>query len=430
MTTSKLAPGVATRLAAARALDNILKTRRSLDECFAASAEWNALAAPDRGFARAMVSAALRQAGRLDEGYRGLVSRPVGELSREVRVLLLLGTAQLWLLDTPAHAGVGETVAAAKAWPRSRIAAGLVNAVLRKAASDRSAFDAAPAAAIWPDWLQADFRRSLGENGLQALAKAQIEQPRLHLTCIDAETTARKLGGEVIAPGTVAVEMSRVDALEGYSEGRWWVQDVAAALAVRVLAPGPGERVFDLCAAPGGKTLQLAAAGSEVIAVDRSKARLERLRENLDRTGLADGVQVVAKDVLKWVPDAPADAILLDAPCSALGTLRRHPEGAWIKTAQEIEGYPAVQGAFLRAALAWLKPGGRLVYCVCTPRQPEGRDVIDRVLADGHVQRAPIAEDECPGFESALTPAGDLLTIPQKDRRCDAFFVSRLIKPL
>jgi len=175
--------------------------------------------------------------------------------------------------------------------------------------------------------------------------------------------------------------------------------------------------------------LQLAAAGSEVIAVDRSKARLERLRENLDRTGLADGVQVVAKDVLKWAPDDPADAILLDAPCSALGTLRRHPEGAWIKTAQEIEGYPAVQEAFLRSALEWLKPGGRLVYCVCTPRQQEGREVIERVLADGHAQRAPIAAKECPGFESALTPAGDLLTIPKEERRCDAFFVSRLSKP-
>lgn len=430
MSSAPLSPGVATRLAAAGVLDSILKTRRSLDECFATSSAFKDLAPSDQGFARAMVSAALRQAGRLDEGYDGFVSRPVDELSREVRVLLLLGTAQLWLLDTPPHAAVGETVAAAKAWPAARIASGLVNAVLRKAAGDRTAFDSAPASSIWPSWLKVEFRRSLGEADMESLAAAQIEQPLLHLTCRDTESTSKQLGGEILAPGTVAVEMSRVDALEGFAEGNWWVQDVAAALAARILAPQLGERVFDLCAAPGGKTLQLAEAGAQVTALDRSKTRLERLRENLARTQLGDRVEVVQSDVEAWSPKTPANAILLDAPCSALGTLRRHPEGAWIKTRKEIDGYPAVQSAFLRAAADMLGPGGRLVYCVCTPRLEEGEDVISAAISQGGLVRRPIAPEECMGFEDCITPVGDVLTVPRGSARHDAFFIARLEKAL
>lgn len=429
MSQPDLAPGVATRLAAAQILYSVFKTRRSLEECLAAQENFAGLEPSDQGFARAMMTEALRQGGRIEAGLGDFLSRPWSEIGLELRALLWIGGAQLWCLDTAAHAAVGETVAAAKAWPQARKASGLVNAVLRRGAEDRGPFDALPPDRIWPDWLREDFARSLGQVGLKALAEAQAERPLLHLTAVDPKATANALGGEEIVPGSVAVDMSRVDALEGYGEGGWWVQDAAAALAARVLAPKDTDLVFDLCAAPGGKTLQLAATGARIIAVDRSRARLTRLQENLERTRLGDSVTVVAADVERWTPPEKAEAILLDAPCSALGTLRRHPEGAWTKSSAEIAGYPAVQAAFLRAAATMLKPGGRLVYCVCTPRREEGLDVIKAVLANGGLVRDPIMPRECAGFEGCLTDTGDLLTIPFGDARHDAFFISRLRTP-
>lgn len=421
-----MGPGIATRLIAAKTLCDIIKTRRSLDECFAVSEDFAELERADQGFARAMVSAALREAGRLEAGFAPFLTRPVNELTREVRALLWLGAVQLWRLNTPPHAAVGETVSAAKAWGPARNASGLVNAVLRKVASDRSHFDMAPAETIWPDWLRTDFRQSIGENGCAALAHAQLTPPDLHLTCRDAEATAAALAGQVIAPGTVAVPMGRVDAMDGFAEGNWWVQDVAAALAARILAPEPGEHIIDLCAAPGGKTLQLAEAGAHVTAVDRSKARLKRLTENLARTGLAPRVDIVAADAEQYRPEAPADRALLDAPCSALGTLRRHPEGAWIKDPAQIAGYPAVQASFLRAAADMVKPGGTVVYCVCTPRREEGADIVDTVCVDGALERDPVTPGEAGDFARCLTPDGDLLTIPGPALAHDAFFVARL----
>jgi len=424
-----LAPGVATRLAAAQILHSVFKTKRSLDECFAVHEGVSELPLVDQGFARAMVTEALRQGGRLEAGFAGFVSRPLDQVGPDVRALLWLGTTQLWLLDTPPHAAVGETVAAAKAWHQTRKACGLVNAVLRRAADDRTAFDAAPPETVWPDWARLEFEPSIGAEDMRALAEAQMDRPRLHLTSTEPEQTAKALDGEIIAPGSVAVESGRVDTLEGFAEGTWWVQDAAAALAAWILAPREGELVFDLCAAPGGKTLQLAAAGARVVALDRSKKRLERLRENLARTGLVERVEVVQADVESWTPPERADAVLLDAPCSALGTLRRHPEGAWIKSQKEIQGYPAVQAAFLRVAAAMLKPGARLIYCVCTPRQEEGRDLVDAVCREGLLQRQPIEPEECGGFDGCITQQGDALTVPRGGARHDAFFISRLVSP-
>ncbi|MEM9738618.1 MAG: transcription antitermination factor NusB [Pseudomonadota bacterium] len=430
MNTPDLAPGIATRLAAAKILHSVFKTRRSLDDCFSTNGEYSGLPPVDQGFARAMVIEALRQGGRLDHGIGEFLDRPVTGIDPDVRALLWLGVTQLWSLGTPAHAAVGETVAAAKSWPQTRKASGLVNAVLRKATLSRETFDATPAEKTWPDWVHDEFLRSLGLDGARALAAAQIDQPQLHLTSLEPDVTAQTLDGAVIAPGSVAITSARVDTLPGFQEGRWWVQDAAAALAARILAPGEDECVLDLCAAPGGKTLQLAATGARVIALDRSKNRLERVRENLDRTGLADRVDVIHGDVETWTPPVLADAILLDAPCSALGTLRRHPEGAWIKSEREIQGYRAVQARFLDAAAAMLKPGGRLVYCVCTPRREEGLEVIESALGDEGLVRDPIRPPECNGFEGSVTAAGDVLTIPNGDKRHDAFFISRLRRRL
>ena len=190
---------------------------------------------------------------------------------------------------------------------------------------------------------------------------------------------------QVLSGISIKMPAGDVSALEGYEAGEWWVQDVAAALPVHLLGAHPGETVLDLCAAPGGKTMQLAATGAQVTALDRSAARLERVEENLARTKLDATVEIVTAKLEDWTPPALADRVLLDAPCSALGTLRRHPEGAWIKSSDDIARFPEVQARLIRAAAGMLTPGGTLVYCVCTPLSREGRDVV-KVAATAEIE--------------------------------------------
>lgn len=419
------------RLAAADLLTETLDNRRTLDEAMALSEPFSALSGADRGFARAMASAALRQLGRIDKGLAPFLKRPLETASPPGRALLRVGAAQSWLMETPAHAVVSETVAAAKQWPRGRSSSGFLNAVLRKAVNDRRAFDAAAVTAVWPDWLTVDLMTSLGVEAATALARLQASEPALDLTPRDpgaAEALAAKLGGQVVGAGSVRVETGDISQVDGYAAGEWWVQDAAAALPATLLNAAAGETVFDLCAAPGGKTMQLAATGAKVVALDRSKARLERVEENLQRTGLSDAVEIVAAKLEDWQPGEKADAVLLDAPCSALGTLRRHPEGAWIKSPDEIARFPDVQARLLEKAAALLKPGGRLVYCVCTPLSREGVEVVERVLEGSGLVRDPVRPDEAGGFSACLTAAGDVLTLPQDNFAHDAFYVARLTR--
>ncbi len=206
------------------------------------------------------------------------------------------------------------------------------------------------------------------------------------------------------------------------------MQDVSASLPGRLLALSPGQTVLDFCAAPGGKTMQLADTGAHVIAIDRSAKRLERVQENLDRTRLASRVTCLAMDAEKYIADRPIDAVLVDAPCSAFGTLRRHPEGAWIKHAEDIANYPKMQTRLLNAALAKVKPGGTVIYCVCSPLPSEGRHVIETALKSGNCRRDPVKPFEISGFEHALTQEGDVWTLPGGPFAHDIFFTARLIK--
>ncbi|HPE49332.1 MAG TPA: transcription antitermination factor NusB [Hyphomonas sp.] len=431
--------GAAVRRAAADLLVLTLEKRRTLDEAMAASEPFGALDGSDRGFARAIASAALRELGRIDLALQPLLTRPLQAVTPAVRALLRTGAVQLWRLGTPEHAAVSETVEAAKAWPEARSGGKFINAVLRRAAASPPDLDALPATAIWPAWLQAAFTDSLGPDGAEALARAQLAEPPLFLTArTDPAAVAAMTGGTLMPSGSVRVGSGQVEALPGYETGDWWVQDEAAALPVRLLAgspsptagspsqsPGsPPVTAIDLCAAPGGKTLQLAAAGLAVTALDRSKPRLKRLEENLARTGLS--AKIIAADAETWRPAAPTDLVLLDAPCSALGTLRRHPEGAWTRRAEDIARFPDVQSRLLEAAHAMVRSGGTLVYCVCTPLRAEGADVVDGAVAAGLYRRLPIRPDEVPGFEGCLTPAGDVLSLPQDAAEHDAFFISRL----
>lgn len=430
--------GAHSRLAAAEVLMNVLEERRTLDEALALTRSFGRLTGPDRGFARAMASAALRQLGQIEIGLQPFLNRPLDTATPPSRAFLLIGAAQLWLMDTAPHAAVGETVAGAKLWPRAQKAAGFLNAVLRKAAADRTAFDEAPILNVWPDWLQMTAVADLGQPRAEALALAQMSEPNLHLSSkpgtidqIEAAFASEEIETERLPSGSLMVPSGAVDAFPLYEDGVWWVQDTAAALPAKLLGGGADKTLVDLCAAPGGKTMQLAATGARVFAVDRSAKRLERVADNLDRTNLAEKTFLEAENGEKWRPQklgTRIDGVLVDAPCSALGTLRRHPEGPWIKKADDVARYPGVQKRLLQAAIEMVETGGEIVYCVCSPFSAEGIDVVSDVLRQGSCVRKPATPQEVAGFENCLTADGDLLTLPSEDMAHDAFFISRLVK--
>lgn len=423
--------GASARLAAADILVRCLDEYRTLDDALANSPFFKQLVGPDRGFARAIASAVLRQLGRLDAGLAPFLDRPINTATPPARALLRVGAAQSWLLDTAEHAVVSETVAAAKSWPRAGRSAGFLNAVLRKVVADRSAFDAAPASNVWPDWLWTKVKDDLGEPAASSLLQAQLSPPDIHLSLRDPSRLseyAETLGARIVAGHSLAVEASDVTRLSGYEAGDWWVQDIAATLPARLLGAIRGDHVLDLCAAPGGKTLQLASLGTKVTALDRSRTRLARLRQNLKRVPVKKSVTIIEADLATWESPRRYDRILLDAPCSALGTLRRHPEGAWIKRQEDVERFPDLQRRLLASALTHLKPGGTLIYCVCSPLSSEGVDIVDEAVHEKQAVRLPIVTGEVPGFGSAITPRGDLLTLPQDAIAHDAFFIARLTR--
>jgi 16S rRNA (cytosine967-C5)-methyltransferase len=333
-------------------------------------------------------------------------------------------------------------VEAAGRWHEARRGGGLVNAVLRRAARESDAFQSAPATAVWPDWMAAKLKSSLGEERAEAMAKLQMEEPPIDLTLKpreDAEAWAEKLGGRVLASGSIRLENGAgLTELPGYAEGAWWVQDAAAALPARLLGDVRGKLVADLCAAPGGKALQLAASGAKLTAVEISQQRIARLRENAERARVS--MEIVQQDARSWRPAEKLDGVLLDAPCSALGILRRHPEGVWRRDPKDLARFPATQMKLLEAAAEMLRPGGRLVYSVCTPVPEEGRDIIAAAVASGSWRRVKITADEAPGFAAALTDEGDVITAPPardpaaagtgeivaEPMKSDVFYIARL----
>jgi 16S rRNA (cytosine967-C5)-methyltransferase len=428
------AAGWQSRLAAAQLVWAAMARGEDLETAMGSSPAFRSLEGADRGFARAIASAALRAVGRIDWALGGMVQRPLADIEPPVLALLRVGAAQLWLMKVAEHAAVSATVEAAAHWDIARRGGGLINAVLRRAAREADAFDNSPAEAVWPDWLAAKLKSALGADRAQEMARLQLEEPAMDLTLRDAGDAAgwaEKLGGELLPNGTIRLgDGAGLVELPGYNEGAWWVQDVAASLPVALLGDVRGLAVADLCAAPGGKAMQLAARGARLSAVEMSAQRIERLRENVARTGLS--MELVQADARTWRPPEPLDAVLLDAPCSALGVIRRHPEGVWRRDPKDFARYPMVQRAMVDAASAMLKPGGTLVYSVCTPSPEEGREVIEAAIASGGWKRRPFGAGEAPGFDHSLTPEGDLLTAPAASTadapqtRCDVFFVARL----
>lgn len=414
-------------------LTAVLRRRRPLDETLDGHAGLAALDERDRGFARLLVATTLRRLGQIDDLLGRFLERPLPAKAIAAHDILRLGAAQLVFLGTPAHAAVATAVELAKQCGLTAHK-NLVNAVMRRIDREgRGIVEAQDAAPLnLPSWLWDSWCAAYGEPACRAIAAMQVTEPPLDLSVKgDSGAWAERLGAEVLPTGSLRrAAGGAVPELDGYAEGGWWVQDAAAALPAKLLGDVRRLTVADLCAAPGGKTCQLAAAGATVTAVDRSERRLQRVADNLGRLGLA--ATLVAADAARWRPSAPVDAVLLDAPCSATGTLRRHPDIAWLKGPADVAKLAELQRALLVAAADMLKPGGRLVYCVCSLQPEEGPRVVERALADGvPLRRLPISPAELGGPAELVGADGDLRTLPCHLAGLggmDGFYAARLEK--
>jgi len=414
------------RRAATDLLVAVMERGRALEDALAETPTFNALTGRDRAFARALVTAGLRRLGSVDTVLSEFLDRPLPESAAHARALLHLGAAQLLVLGTPAHAAVGETVETANHMKEARGFAKLMNAVLRKVANNGEAIlNDLPPGSDLPQWLFTRWRASYGDAAAQ-IADALLIEPPLDISVKDnAAEWAERLFGAVTPTGSVRLsEHAPVDGLAGFNDGAWWVQDAAAALPAKLLGDVRGKRVLDLCAAPGGKTLQLAAAGALVTAVDKSEARLKRLRENLARTKLE--AQIVCADALEFKAE-PFDAVLLDAPCTSTGTLRRHPDVAWLRRPTDVKALSDLQTQLVAAAAKLLKPGAPLVYAVCSLEPEEGPGVVAAALRNGWT-RAPLSNEIPAEF---ITTDGDMRTHPghwSEIGGLDGFYAARLLR--
>ncbi|MEQ1818167.1 MAG: transcription antitermination factor NusB [Terricaulis sp.] len=414
------------RRAATDLLVAVMDRGRALEDALNETPSFNALEGRDRAFARALVTAGLRRLGGINTVISEFLARPLPDNADHARALLHLGAAQLLVLGTPAHAAVGETVETANHMREARGFAKLMNAVLRKVASNgQEILNGLPPGADLPPWLYTRWRASYGEVAPQ-IAEALLSEPPLDVTVKDdAAGWAERLFATVTPTGSLRLaEHAPVDSLPGFNDGAWWVQDAAAALPAKLLGDVRGKRVLDLCAAPGGKTLQLAAAGAHVTAVDKSEARLKRLRENLARTKLE--AEVICADALQFKAE-PFDAILLDAPCTSTGTLRRHPDVAWLRRPTDVKALADLQAQLIEATANLLKPGAPLIYAVCSLEPEEGPGVVAAALRNGW-KRAPLTNEVPAEF---ITADGDLRTHPghwPEIGGLDGFYAARLLR--
>ena len=432
-------PGMTARVAAARAVAEAVTHARPLDERFAADLSLRGAGVDprDAALARSIATVALRRLGTIRKALAERLDKGMPKRSGMLDWTLVVGAAQILFLDAPDHAAVDLAVRAVRSDAASAPFAGLANALLRGIAREREAILAAsnPLDDDTPPWLAARWRAAYGEATARAIAAAHRAEPTLDISVkSDAAGWAERLGGLVLPTGSVRLDSHRaVVDLEGYPQGEWWVQDAAAALPARLLNARAGMRVVDLCAAPGGKAMELAAAGASVTTIDRSAERLKMLAANFERLKLYS--EIVVADALNY--DAPRfDAVLLDAPCTATGTIRRHPDVAWIKRPGDLAPLVKLQAQLLDKATALTRPGGLLVYCACSLEPEEGEAHIAPILRrNPDVRRLPIEPHEVGGLAECLTPSGDLRTLPchlwgDNPRRSglDGFFAARLIK--
>lgn len=428
--------GLRVRQVALSLLNAVLDRKQTLDQALEREKDFSTLPARDRAFCRMLVSTALRRLGQVDDLITKAEERP-GTRNTTLQNILRIGVTQIMFMDVPDHAAVDTTVNLAVRHGMER-QKGFVNGLLRtmtrvgrewKDRQDEGRLNT-------PEWLLKIWIEEYGLRTAAEIARANLSEAPLDITVKDKSEQnfwANTLKATELGAGTLRrVSGGAVHELPGFDEGRWWVQDASAALPASLLGDVTGRTVIDLCAAPGGKTMQLAARGAHVIAVDRSAQRLKRLEENLSRMNLMDKVSVVVADATAWQPQTPPDLILLDAPCSATGTLRRNPDAAHLKSPVDIERLTDVQARILNHAFDILAPGGTLVYCTCSLQKSEGEDQITALLSSRpDAYKAAITPEEIGKMEEPITEDGDIRLLPFHQAALggmDGFFISRLRK--
>lgn len=421
---------ITARRAAADILTAVLEKSRPLDEALDRHEQLQTLESRDRAFTRMLVATTLRRLGEIEAVLDECLRKPIPE---PLRLILRLGACQLLFLDTAPYAAVDSAVEMAKADGFKGLR-GLVNAVLRRLSREGAAMLGrldAPRVNT-PDWLWQSWARAYGEDSAHAIAAAHMSEAPLDITVAkrdDAAMWAERLEGPLLANGTIRrTEGGAVDMLPGFAEGAWWVQDVASSMPARLFGDVRGVSVLDLCAAPGGKTAQLAAGGAVVTAVDRAAGRMRRLERNFERLGL--DVTIKIADAAMWRPDVPADAVLVDAPCSGTGTIRRHPDIARLKKARDVGRLAELQRRLLAASVEMVKPGGTIVYSTCSLEPEEGERQVEALLAGGApVERVAIEPGEIGGWAEIIDADGALRSTPahlSDIGGIDGFYAARL----
>jgi 16S rRNA (cytosine967-C5)-methyltransferase len=392
---------------------------------------------PDRAFGRLIAMTTLRRLGEIDAMIDALLQRPLPRKALDVQHILRIAAAQIAFIGTASHAVVNCAVEQAK---RTTGRYGpLVNAISRRFVSANEVQPPTDPSLNVPGWLWATWVKAYGPDSAARIGRAHQTEPPLDLTIAtpgDSVQWAGTLNGQVLIPGTIRLPRAQnVPTLEGFEDGAWWVQDVAASLPARILLASLDSpttaHIVDLCAAPGGKTSQLASTGATVTALDIDPVRLARLDGNLSRLGLSAALAVA--DARTWLPsdDRLFDAVLLDAPCTATGNIRRHPDIPWLKRPTDVAQATVIQNELLAAAWRLVRPGGHLVYAVCSLQPDEGKQRAVAFVAEGDAERAPITLAETQGFVEPDSD-GDLQTLPflrDDIGGMDGFFIARFRKP-
>jgi 16S rRNA (cytosine967-C5)-methyltransferase len=435
-------PGLAARRIAADVLDGVLHKHRTLDDQLdgaAAHPGLKTLADRDRALMRRLVATILRRLGTLGHLLSRLLDRGVPTDAPRAQSALLIGAAQILWMDVPDHAAVDLSVRLVQSDRRAAKYAGLVNAVLRRCAREGASLVEEAKSEILdiPPWLYQRWVAHYGETTARAIALALLHEPSLDITVKSgSDQWAGRLHGESLPTGSVRTQLQgSVTNLPGFAEGEWWVQDAAAALPARLFGEIKGKTIVDLCAAPGGKTAQLAHAGARVVAIDRSPGRMARLRDNLARLKLQ--AETVVADSVEWQGATGAfDGVLVDAPCTSTGTIRRHPDVAWLRQEADMAALVLLQKRLLQKSVSLLKPGGVLVFCTCSLEPEEGEAQLATLLSAEHsLRRVPVTAEEVGGLAETLNGQGDLRTLPchlpRPDPRLgglDGFYAARLVK--
>jgi 16S rRNA (cytosine967-C5)-methyltransferase len=426
------------RKVALHLLQALFLKRSNLDQVFDESNEYQSLSQRDRAFVKMMITTVIRRLGQVDDLIKRALSRPDQPLNPPIlQNILRLGVAQLLFMNVPDHAAVNTSVLLVESEGHSRMK-GFINAILRKMAAEGRDWTARQDVARLntPDWLLKIWIADYGMRTALDIAMANVQEAPLDLTVRhSSEIThwAEQLQATLLPFQSLRLHQARlIQDLPGFDEGAWWVQDVSASLPVSLMGDVTGKLVYDLCAAPGGKTAQLASRGAQVVAIDRSAKRIQRLNENLKRLGLQDHVRCEVSDAAHFNPRQKADIVLLDAPCSATGTIRRNPDVPWLKTQQDFTSLMDLQHRLLSHAADLVETNGLLFYCTCSLQKDEGDVQVERILnMRNDLQLVPFQAHELPAMTDLVAPTGMIRVLPHYLSNLggmDGFFIARLRK--